>query len=99
MSSYSYGPNKSSEPSLLEAPKLVPGQDRKRWRRDVLECVSFTRERANACEKTAMANVRTMGYPLYYSRHADYKAVVDYARDNGQLVLTGAQTRRMHSRR
>lgn len=91
MSSNSYGPSTSSAPSFFDAPKLVPGQDRKRWRRDVLEWVSFTKDRAESGEKTAMANVRTMGYLLYHSLHTDYKAVLDHARDNGELVLAGGE--------
>ena len=89
MTSHSYGPSIREVPSFFDAPKLVPGQDRKRWRRDVLEWVDFTKERAESGEKTAKANVRTMGYLLYQALHDDYKSVLNHARDSGQLVLRG----------
>ena len=91
MASNSYGPSTREVSSFFDAPKLVPGQDRKRWRRDVEEWVDFTKQRAESGEKTAKANVRTMGYLLYRALHPDYQAVLDHARDSGQLVLRGGE--------
>ena len=51
--------------------------------------MDFTKERAESGEKTAKANVRTMGYLLYQALHDDYKSVLNHAHDSGQLVLRG----------
>ena len=85
----SYGPSSHEQPSFFDAPRLVSGDDRRSWRRDVLEWVNFTKLRAASGEKTANANKLTMAYMLYRALHQDYKAVLDNARDHGDLVFDG----------
>jgi len=67
------------------APRLVPGQDRQKWRRDVTSWMEFITRRAAAGEKKSVATVATMAYVLYSGLHSSYQNVLDHARDRGFL--------------
>ena len=89
MSFHSRRPRSHEKPSILVAPKLLLGDDRRRWRRDVLEWVKFTKLRAASGEKTTNVDKLTMTYMLYRALHQDYNSMVDNTCDHRDIVFNG----------
>jgi len=75
--------------SLEDAPSLVPGQDRQKWRRDVFSWMELIAKRAEVLDKKSIATQATFAYVLYDAVHPSYQKVLDHAKDSGALNFDG----------
>ena len=76
-----------------DAPALVPGQDRQKWRRDVMSWMDIVETRAKVKDKKSIATEATFAYVLYDAVDSCYQKVLDHARDSGTLSFDGEKQR------
>jgi len=79
--------------SLEDAPPLVPGQDRQKWRCDVFSWMELISKRAEVKDKKSIATQAKFAYVLYDAVHPSYQKVLDHAKDSGALSSEGQSFR------